>query len=310
MVIYAIDDLLRTELATMLLQERDLLIKEDPNLSFDVQAVSTEEDVVELVKFENCGFVIIDNMKDNQVDPLRLAELVKDFAPAIQTLLLTRNDKMDDMLIDSLNNDFIDYLTPVDAEYGQILTWTLKGLEVSANIKRTTSTGEISAAGTDGSAIAKSLLRENLGSFVSEIKPELFGLLITQNLEIIYDRFFNAPGVKLNFDKHMLAALVTSLKDVGGEIFMEEESISTFEIGGADLVIKQKSGFLFIYFVRNLSPNTSVLVSKELDAVSSVFNEIITEAGNNLPLDLLEPIFNEIIERTRRDFTSLFAKLN
>ncbi|MHA2403435.1 MAG: hypothetical protein ACXADH_10630, partial [Candidatus Kariarchaeaceae archaeon] len=96
---------------------------------------------------------------------------------------------------------------------------------------------------------------------------------------------------------------------IGEEAFTEYQLIDGLELGDGNLFVKHRSDFIFLYFVNRVNPNTSVLINKELDAVTSIFYEIIYESGDGVPYDLLSPIFMQIANTTYDEFTNLLREI-
>ena len=105
-----------------------------------------------------------------------------------------------------------------------------------------------------------------------------------------------------------MAGLVTSLKLISGEMFTGDESIDAMDIAGKTVFVRFNADYMFMYFVKNITPNTEALISKELDAVTMIYSEIISESLGMLTAEDLEPIFSQIALKTHESLTGLLAE--
>ncbi|MHA2033333.1 MAG: hypothetical protein ACW99Q_28515, partial [Candidatus Kariarchaeaceae archaeon] len=122
----------------------------------------------------------------------------------------------------------------------------------------------------------------------------------------IYDRFWE----EVEFDKEMVSGLIESLKNVGGEMFTEEEKIDGLELGGTTIFVREQLDYLFIYFVKNVSPNTSVVIAKEVDTVTKLFADVIDESSGIIPVEELHPFFDKIAVKAHYSFTEILSEID
>ena len=107
-----------------------------------------------------------------------------------------------------------------------------------------------------------------------------------------------------------MTKLVGSLKQAGGEMFVENEAIGSLDFGGAELFVKHQKEYIYLYFVNNVKPNTAVIIDKELEALTTIFSELFVEAGNDVPFNLLTPIFENMADIAHNDLTTLFREIS
>ncbi len=232
----------------------------------NLQVITTKnvDDIISYINQHNCGALLLDSeLKDG--NPLNLAEYAKEINPAIQVIYRIRDRRASSPLIRALNSGVINYIIPYKAPFKELTKWTLNSLEKSREIKEKSISGENIAQALDQATIARMMIRKNLERFEPESKPELRGIFISKAVEPIFQIFWGRDDdEKIEFDEEMMAGLVSSLGDVGEEMFSEQETIGKLELGGADILVQHRDDFTFAFIIKNIDPNTSVVINKEI----------------------------------------------
>ncbi|MHA2253282.1 MAG: hypothetical protein ACXAD7_23170, partial [Candidatus Kariarchaeaceae archaeon] len=165
-----------------------------------------------------------------------------------------------------------------------------------------------SGEGIEGTAdqitVARTMLRQDEEAYKEESKPELHGILVTKHVESIYEKFWEHQGKKIHFEQEMLAGLVASLESIGEEMFSETESIGGLEIGGADVLVQHRGDYNFSFFVKNVDPNTSVIIDKEISNCSTDLSETLEQFKDH---PLLNSKLDPIAEAIFLKFKELFG---
>ncbi|MCE7736010.1 MAG: hypothetical protein GPJ54_14100 [Candidatus Heimdallarchaeota archaeon] len=293
-----------------LIKELEKLNSEDTeydtmNLSFNLISTTNEEEAVEIIRNKNCDVVLIDTNLTRGRSPDDFADFTKEMKPLISVIILESHEYASETLVSAINNDTIEFVMPSDDTPSEIMNYVLKGIIRSRTLAdKSTITDELENS-RDSFTIAKMKLRDNLDSFDQEEQPILHGLIITFEMRQIYDRFWE----DVKFDKEMISGLVESLKNVGGEMFTEKEQIDGLELGGTSIFVREQLDYLFIYFVKNVSPNTSVVIAKEVDTITGLFGEVIAESSGIIPIEELTPFFDKIAIKAHYSFTEILSEL-
>ncbi|MHA2249590.1 MAG: HAD-IA family hydrolase [Candidatus Kariarchaeaceae archaeon] len=285
--------------------------------SFKILSATDETTGIEIIKQKIPGMCIIDG-SISSIDPLNFAEYAKEISPALQILLLhdhhptLNHEETMNKAISGFNKDKFDYITIFPSQTSMVqdlleLCWN--GFEKHWEILDQSESKEDGVTKADSISVARTVLRKDIASYTEEEKPELTGIIISKNLDILFEHFWSTSIKSGDFNKDMLAGMITSLKLVGAEAFTEYQVIGGLELGDTTLFVKHRSDFTFLYFVDKVNPNTSVLITKELEAVTSVFYEIIHTSGSEIPYDLLSPIFKRIATTTYNEFTNLLREI-
>ncbi|MHA2170014.1 MAG: hypothetical protein ACXAB7_08985 [Candidatus Kariarchaeaceae archaeon] len=285
--------------------------------NFKVVQASDESTGIGIIKQEIPGICIIDG-SISSVDPLDFAEYAKEISPALQILLLhdhhptLDHQEIMSKAISGFNKDKFDFITIFPSQTSMVqdfLEHCWMGFEKHWEIMDKSESKEDTMSKADSISVVRTVLRKDVDAYKEEEKPELAGIIISNNLEIIFEQFWSTKIKSGDFNKDMLAGMITSLKLIGEEAFTEYQLIDGLELGDGNLFVKHRSDFIFLYFVNRVNPNTSVLINKELDAVTSIFYEIIYESGDGVPYDLLSPIFMQIANTTYDEFTNLLREI-
>ncbi|MFV2014654.1 MAG: hypothetical protein ACC656_04460, partial [Candidatus Heimdallarchaeota archaeon] len=276
------------------------------NLDFKLLSTTEEDEAVDVIMNRNCDVVLIDTNLTRGRSPDDFADFAKEMKPLISVIILESHEYASQTLISAINNGTFEFVMPSDNSPSEIMNFVLKGIIRSRTLAEKSEISDELENSRDSFAIAKMKLRENLESFDQEEQPILHGLIITLEMRQIYDRFWE----DVEFDKEMISGLVESLKNVGGEMFTEEEKIDGLELGGTTIFVREQLDYLFIYFVKNVTPNTSVVIAKEVDTVTGLFREIIVESSGGIPIAELKPFFDKIAIKAHYSFTEILSELN
>jgi DNA-binding NarL/FixJ family response regulator len=276
------------------------------NLDFNLQSTTNEDEAIEIIRNKNCDVLLIDTNLTQGRSPDDFADFTKEMKPLISVIILESHEYASETLVSAINNDTIEFMMPSDDSPSEIMNHVLKGIIRSRSLADKSIISDELENSRDSFTIAKMKLRENLESFDQEEQPILHGLIITLEMRQIYDRFWE----EVEFDKEMVSGLIESLKNVGGEMFTEEEKIDGLELGGTTIFVREQLDYLFIYFVKNVSPNTSVVIAKEVDTVTKLFADVIDESSGIIPVEELHPFFDKIAVKAHYSFTEILSEID
>lgn len=275
------------------------------NINFSVKFTTEEERAIDIIRNSDCDVVLIDTKLASGRSTDDFADFSKEMKPQISTIILESHEYASETLISTINNDTLEFVVSFDEAPPEIMNYILKGILRSRKLSKSSTNLDELESNRDSFVVAKMKLRENLESYDQEVKPILHGLIITKEMNQVYDKFWE----EVEFDKEMVSGLIESLKNVGGEMFTEEEKIDGLELGGTTIFVRDQSDLLFIYFVKNVTANTSVVISKEVDTITGLFIEIITESAGLIPLEDLHPFFDKIAIKAHYSFTELLSEI-
>ncbi|MDH5401722.1 MAG: hypothetical protein OEY49_04450 [Candidatus Heimdallarchaeota archaeon] len=285
--------------------ELESINKESQN--FQVYISSIEDESIKFINSNRIGVLILDYQIRASRTPLDFADFSKEMDPAIQIFMISNENKINDHIIKGLNSDVIDKIFSIKTSAQEIAIHTSEGLNKAA-IFRSQSKSKGEDDSLDNLAVAKMKLRKNLDDYQEEVKPELAGIIISENMNLIYDKFWESENT-VEIDKNMITGMITSLKDIGGEMFTSSEQIDGLELGGIDVFVRERQNYVFIYFVNKIKENTSVIVSKEVEEITDAYYSVLIEA-EGIPYEHLRPIFDRFSEETHKKFTSLLNAKN
>ncbi|MHA2502412.1 MAG: hypothetical protein ACXAE3_06075, partial [Candidatus Kariarchaeaceae archaeon] len=300
---------LLSELMTYLNQNARLV-----ELDYKIVPVADIDEASNVIRENNVAIFMIDQSSINASSQsgLFMLESIEELDPAVQIMYLSADHTMNQEEINLLNSGNIDFVHIRDEKKFRIFASIQEGLRISLKIKQEKSSGQTGASSKEGLAVAKAMLKENLEAFDSEEKPALQGVVLAQNriVEIVplFTKFYIVDGELIDLDAELMAGLVTSLKQISGEMFTGDQSIDGLDIAGKTVFVRFNADFMFMYFVKNITANTQPLISKELDAVTMIYSEIIAESLGVLTAEDLEPIFSQIALKTHQSLTGLLAE--
>lgn len=284
-----------------------LNIKSQSTKEFNVLVCPEEVEAHQYIREKNIGVLILDDSAISGKSAVFMAETIEELDPSVQIIYSTKNQIINQELVDLLDGDNIDYIYYPDYDADLLDKHISDAIDESTEIKIQTEMGEAGSGSADIMSVAKAKLKGDLGSFDSMEKPNFEGMVLARSMEPIFQKFWEIDGVLKEFDIEMFTGLVTSLKQISGEMFTEQAKIDGLEVSDSNVFVRTNSDFMFIYFVKNVNPKVVPLIGKEFDAVTRLLSEIIIEA-KGLPLDQLSPIFTQIAEKTRTGFTELLIE--
>ncbi|MCY3413010.1 MAG: hypothetical protein INQ03_15335 [Candidatus Heimdallarchaeota archaeon] len=230
-------------------------------------------------------------------------DFIKETSPSLQLIYLERNDNFSDSLIDSFNSETINFILPFDMKEG-LLNKTV--VEADTNVRRIRFQSGSKPSDAAGNMEAmKILLREEQDAYNIEEQPELVGIIIAEDMKPVFDHFWETNQ---NYDTEMIAGMLLSLENIGGEMFFEKEDIQLLELGGYNVFVRNVGQYMFSFFVKHNNPTTTVIINKEIEAVVSIYTELIREAAGVISYKQLEPIFAKLANETRGNFTDLYRE--
>ncbi|MHA2090275.1 MAG: hypothetical protein ACW98K_05400 [Candidatus Kariarchaeaceae archaeon] len=270
----------------------------------EVILVDDEEEVSDYLRTHDFGVLLLDS-KLKKENPLTFAEYIKETSPAIQVVYQVRDRRASRPLINALNSGLIDQILPYRAPFRDITRCVKKRLDKAREIKERSLTGEGIEQTLDQATIARTIIRDKPELYIPEEIPELHGIFISRDVQPIFQIFWRSSlDEKIEFDQEILAGLVASLDNVGEEMFADHESVGKLELGGANILVSHRADYNFAYFVKNIDPNTSIVVTKEIELGTNRLYQAITEASS--PVD--SPEVNAVIDTIANQIYSGFSE--
>lgn len=266
-----------------------------------------DDDAFRFMSTSNCGVLLLDSSM-NKGNALSLAEYAKEILPSIQVIYWIRDRRASSPIIKALNSGVINFIISYRASFKKLNKWMLKGLEKAQDIKDQSQSGEGIEQALDQTTIARTMIRRSLDRFKPESKPELHGIFLAKDIKPIFQLFWGDSKTKDNieFDEEMMAGLVSSLDNVGEEMFADHESIGKLELGGANILVQHRSDFNIAFFVKNIDPNTSVVINREMKKAADKLYTIVTEAKAELDSTVVQSQFDVVSNQIYSLFTELF----
>ena len=267
----------------------------------------TEEDKAKTyLKQHDPAVLVIDSDLENLdvQHPLAFADFVKDDYPFIQVIYLIRDRRASGPIITSLNSGAINYLLSYRTPRKELAEWIDRGIGKAIEIRRES---EVAIDGGLNSALAaKTKIRKSEESYLPENQPVLEGIFVAKEENPIFKIFWN-EGV--DYDDHMLAGLLASLDSVSGEMFYDENDVGGIELADTNVIVKHRSDFNIVFFVKNLLSHNINIVNKYLNKYGDQLYEVIDTAES--PDDdrthaVLDTKSNNILS----DFSEVFAAIN
>ncbi|MHA2169137.1 MAG: hypothetical protein ACXAB7_04515 [Candidatus Kariarchaeaceae archaeon] len=252
---------------------------------FRVFATEQEEESYKIIRNTNCNVILLDSkigLRKDVRDALDFAEHAKELKPYLQIIYRVRDRRVTSNLISGLNSGLIDFMVPYRSPFKELSPWIIQALEKVTEIKEKSIEGQSIDSTLDPAAIVKTMIRKDEPSYRQENIPLLMGVFISQREHPVYQKMWVHGDNVIDYDQNMMAGLVAALDNVGEEMFYEDKPIGGFELGGARILVQQRESFNFVFFVKNLDPNTSVVVNKQLmDGTDQLFY-IVTQSDEDL----------------------------
>ncbi|MHA2250920.1 MAG: hypothetical protein ACXAD7_11195 [Candidatus Kariarchaeaceae archaeon] len=275
-----------------------------------VKAFLHEDKAYKYLNSQNCEVLILDSKLRSNVDPLTVAEVAKEISPSLQTIYLIRDRRASSPLIEALNSGVINSILPYKETFRELSKWALRSLEKAVEIRERSVSGEGISQTLDQATIARTIIRKNPELYNPESKPELHGIFISKDIKPIFQIFWtdDRTGQTINFDTEMMAGLVASLDNIGEEMFSEQEGVGKLELGGADILVKHREAYNFAFFVKNVDPNTSIVVNKEIKEGCNNLYKVIENVKQPLESSKIQAQFDTISNQFYSLFTEKFTE--
>ncbi|OLS26189.1 MAG: hypothetical protein HeimC2_16010 [Candidatus Heimdallarchaeota archaeon LC_2] len=276
----------------------------------DIQITNTtnHSDAIKFLNSHHCGVLLLDsNLPEDAGDPLFFAEHAKEINPSIQVVFRARDRRASSPLIFALNSGFVNFLIPYKLSRKQTLEWSKKAMEKSLEISMQSKSGESIDQALDQAAIARTMIRGNVKQYDVDDIPELHGIFIFRDVTPIFQVFWEYQNSKIEFDEEMMAGLVSSLDAVGGEMFVEAESIGALELGGAKIIVQHSEDIKIAFFVKHVDPNTSVVINKFVSEVAIQIFKIIADENRQIDSYKIRARFDTLCNRMRSEFNEKFS---
>jgi hypothetical protein len=274
---------------------------------FDIKVCPEESEAHEIIIEKNVPILIMDDSGVGGKSAVFMAESIEELDPSVQIIYSTQKKEITEGLIELLDGDNLDFIYYPDYDAELFNEHIHRAIDEATEIKIQTELGKSGFGPADMLSVAKAKLKGDLKSFDSAEKPNFEGMVLARSMEPIFQKFWEVDGITKEFDIEMFTGLVTSLKQISGEMFTEQEKIDALEVTDSNVFVRTNGDYMFIYFVKNVNPRVVPLVAKEFDAVSNLISEIIIEA-EGLPIGELSQIFRQIAEKTHSGFTELLLE--
>ncbi|MHA2504379.1 MAG: hypothetical protein ACXAE3_16110 [Candidatus Kariarchaeaceae archaeon] len=248
----------------------------DSKVEFRITTTSKEEEAKDFFRNTEIAVLVIDSDLNNYAvqSPLDFADFVKDEYPFTQVIYQMRDRRASSPIIRSLNSGAINYLISYRSTRKELRDWIEKGIEKSLEIRAQSESSE--AGGLDAAIIAKTMIRSNAQSYLTDSTPVLGGLFISKAETPIFKRFWEPSVAEL--DEHMLAGLVASLESVGGEMFYDDSSIGGLELGDSNILVEHRDEFNVVFFIKNLASHNVIMIKQDLENFTDKLWELVSGA--------------------------------
>jgi len=207
--------------------------------------------------------------------PLDFADFVKDEFPFTQVIYLMRDRRASSPIIRSLNSGAINYLLSYRTTRKDLNEWIHRALDKSIEIRDQSHSDEVEGS-LNAALAAKTRIRQNEASYLTDNKPEFQGVFIAEEENPLFKRFWGEQSVEYN--DSMLAGMVASLESVGDEMFYDHSSIGGLELGESNLLVEHREDFNFIYFISNIGSHNVELIKRHLSEFTDNLFAVIRDA--------------------------------
>ncbi len=270
-----------------------------------VKSIDNEKELIEKVRENYYHVILFDSDCDTGVrSTVDFIDFIKELSPSIQTIYFERSEEYTQTIIDGYNNDTMNYILSFNADAQTIYRIFKKAEKAVMKIRKTTSSSSaIDAAGN--MEAMKIFLRKEQESYNIQELPKLIGVIIAQDMIPVYDEFWD---IEQEMNTELITGLVQSLDNIGSEMFHEKEEIKLLELGGNNVFVNHLGPYMFSFFVRNITPTTTVIIQKEVTALSNLYIELLREAAGIITYDQLRPIFSKLANEAKNNFTELLRE--
>lgn len=273
-------------------------------LRYEVRIAADEQRAVNLISNYNVDILILDGKTSDGRESDDFADFSKEMKPPMSIIFLETEKKISPNLINAVNHGFIDYISTTKMKIKDMMEYVLNGISKAIKMKEQSSSKDLE--GVDSLTVAKMKLRDDLSSYDQAKQPILHGILITQKQQELYDKFFD----EVDFDKSMVSGLVESLKNVGYEAFSSEEHIDGLEVAGSTVYVRDRGEHLFIYFVKNVTTTTSVIIGNEIENLTENLNQTIKSSSYSLESKEFKETLDQITVSAQALFRQLLSNVS
>lgn len=265
---------------------------------------SRKECITELKKIYY-DVLILDSVLPGD-DPEDFAEYAKDICPHLQIILRIRDKRASNPVISALNSNNINNVVGYKTPYKTLSNWVHTSLKKAIEIKQQTRMGLQSTH--NQAIIAKSMIRRDESTYLSEETPELHGMIIAQNDQLLYAYQPQRDNL-IQYDQALLGGIVDCLNSIGSEVFGSCE-INKIEMVDAHVLIQHRGDnaeYHFGFLINNLDPNTSIVLSRDIEELTNSLFKIVKRYKKE---QTRNPRFAKQADQFHISFTKKFEKLN
>ncbi|MCY3411704.1 MAG: hypothetical protein INQ03_08745 [Candidatus Heimdallarchaeota archaeon] len=238
--------------------------------NFRVYNATSKTECIEELKSKTYEVLLLD-AAITEMEPTDFAEYAKDISPQLQIIYRIRDKRASDPIIDALNCTNISFLTSYKSSYKSLSKEVHSAIKKAIEIKQQSRMGLQSSH--NQAIVAKSMIRGNESKYLAEAVPELHGIFITLDAELLYAYQPHRDNL-MKYDQELLAGIVAALDSIGAEA-LGTDNIGKIEMGGAHVLIQSREKYHFGFLIQNLEANTSVVLSKDLTQCTEEFYTII-----------------------------------
>lgn len=277
----------------------------------NVAITNSHDEANRLLKHPNCSVLILDsNIEtiDDVQHPLDFADFARDEIPYLRVVYLMRDRRASEPIINSLNRGAINYLLPYRITRKELSDWIHRALEKVIEIRAQTTTVDGVSGSLDGAEIAKSMIRANEASYLTEEKPILDGIIISKDENPVFQIFWSDRS-RISFDDTMIAGIVASLESVSGEMFFDDSTIGGFELGNANIMVQHRAEFNIAFFIENVNSQNALLINQDLPKYADRLYGVIQDNQESLKSDITAARFDTISNNIFSDFTEKYTEI-
>lgn len=275
----------------------------EDNFQIKIETISSEEELIPLIRGLH-DVMILDTYLDSGTRSIvDFIDFLKEISPSLQIIILERELEVTDAIIESYNNDTVNYLLPFSCEDNTFYRIFKMAKEKAIEIKAQSALSAESGTPSNIEAM-KVYFREEQDAYTEEEQPELSGIILSESMQPVFNIFWEDKV----YDTEMITGLVKSLVNIGEEMFHEKEEIRLLEVAGFNVFVNHTGKYMLSFFAKHINPSTSVLIRSEINAVSSIYSELLEEAAGILTYAQLNPIFTKLANETRNNFTNLLRE--
>jgi DNA-binding NarL/FixJ family response regulator len=250
----------------------------DISLDFQVVKATTEDEVIDHLYEEKMDLLMISsyNQLDDRTDVL--AQIVKEYDPTIQVILIVENPTIE-KLLELINEGIVDFIIFANDSHIKFLSVMQQSRSkfISSKREENTLTKQNLDWITSREDFVKSIYRkqEILRAYSQLKTPIIYSIYIYQNNKLFFQKLWEDNADITYLDPHKFNHIVMSLKNFNREIDKLPEPTLGIRFGNTQIVIREIFEYIMVFIVGNIDEFNIYFLNEALDiTVASIVEEL------------------------------------